>query len=63
MRTTILAWAVILALQILLVTFFFRPIVEESIMAIYAVTMALQGYQIMLRSSWLRFLTRWLSGT
>lgn len=46
MRTTIMVWAVILAFQVLVVTFFFKPFVKEIILVIYGTVLALQGYRI-----------------
>ena len=58
MRSTILAWAVILTIQFLLVSFFFKPVVKEALSLIVATVMAIQGYQVFVHLSpkWLRFL-------
>lgn len=57
MRATIMAWAVILAFQMLLVTFFFKPFVREITVAIYGTILALQGYRIVTtRLSWLHWM-------
>lgn len=57
MRATVVAWAVILAIQIVVMTLFFKPFVKEATLAVYVVTMALQGYQVLVfRPSWTKFL-------
>lgn len=59
MRTTIMVWAVILAFQVLVVTFFFKPFVKEIILVIYGTVLALQGYQVLtIRPSWIKSLLK-----
>lgn len=59
MRTTIMTWAIILALQVLVVTLFFKPFIRETALVVYGIILALQGYQILIiRPSWLRSLLK-----
>lgn len=58
MRTTIMVWAVILALQVLVVTFVFKPFVKEVTLVIYGIVLALQGYQVLIRLPWMKSLLR-----